>query len=238
MPFCDWHRYILQNNIIISRDCFFKHIHSFSVTLIADIEYEQFMCSITITEMRILNLVSREETNDNTSMNDMVEILQMHAKMYPKMQPQDCFKLIYQADFAGGHILGDEGIALRYFEQKYAETPANENEELAVEIGNHLCRINIAKAKTLYPAAQIFDWFCRTAETHRGSMAEFSADMKTLKKHISLFSFTQEEFDAYASWYGSEGYPSVHPSSVYQEAYNPHYRVIYTGLWKAADIED
>ena len=168
-------------------------------------------------------------------MSAMREILEMHAKMYPKMQPQDCFKLIYKSNFAGGHILSDEGAALRYFEMEYADTPADENEVLAAEIGNHLCRLNIAKAKTLFPAAQIFEWFSSTAKTYRGSMSEFSADMKTLKKNINLFSFTQEEFDAYASWYRSEGYPSVHHSSVYREAYQPHYRVIYTGLWNGIE---
>ena len=162
----------------------------------------------------------------------------MHARLYPQMQPQDCFKLLYQSQFAGGHILDDTEKAFGYFLQELRNTPADEKEELAVEIGNNLCRINIAKAKLLYTPEQIFDWFCRTAQTHRGSMAEFSADMKTLKQNIGLFSFTQEEYEAYASWYRSEGYPSVHHSSVYREAYHPHYRVIYTGLWKAEDAEN
>ena len=48
-------------------------------------------------------------------MNDtagLEKILVEHNRRYPCMQIQDMVKLIYQNEFAGGHLVSDRGMSL------------------------------------------------------------------------------------------------------------------------------
>lgn len=160
-------------------------------------------------------------------MNETLEeILKQHAEKYPKMQPQDCVKLLYQREFMGDHLIQDPIHALLMLKSEWAKTAADPDGELFVPIGGCLCRLNLARAKTRYTAEQVNDWFVRTASCRNGSFSEYFDALKLLKKNAGLFAFSQEDLDNYFAYYRSEGYPAVHHSPEYREAYDPHYRVI------------
>ena len=168
-------------------------------------------------------------------MDDLINTLQEHAQRYPQMKPQDVIKLVYQRNFGPGHAVENEAMNLCGLLEEM-ET-AEDTGILTEPLGNHLCRLYLGKAKTLFKAEDIEDIFVRTAAVHKGSMYEFMRDLKTVQKNIEIFrgSFTEEEYLSYAAWYRGKGYPAVHHSSTYSEAYAPHYRVVYEGFVRSLE---
>ena len=171
-------------------------------------------------------------------MEEILEIMKTHLEKYPQMTPQDCFKLIYQNELGPGHLAGDENACLEMLRKEWDEIEADENEELITPIGNHLCRINLKKAKCLYTPEEINDIFVRTADIHRGRMGEFMHNMKLLKNHLDELpvNFSHDEFMEFQEWYRGRGYPALHHSPQYREAYDPHYRVVYQGFAESLDL--
>ena len=53
-------------------------------------------------------------------MEELKKILREHAKRYPRMQPTDAVKLIYQNEFGGGHLIRDEKACQDYLRREYA----------------------------------------------------------------------------------------------------------------------
>lgn len=172
-------------------------------------------------------------------MEEILEILKTHLEKYPLMTPQDCFKLIYQNELGPGHLVGDEKDALNSLLKEWNEIEADENAELIEPIGNNLCRINLKKAKCLYKPEEINDIFVRTANLHRGRMGEFMHNMKLLKHNLENLpvNFSAGEFLEFQEMYRGRGYPPLHHSPKYREAYDPHYRVVYLGFAQSLDLE-
>ena len=170
-------------------------------------------------------------------MEDIITILKEHLNRYPQMRPQDVIKLLYQYEYGPGHMIRDDAMKLYELMKEWDETEADETMPLYENIGNMMSRVNIAKAKTMFTPEQINDLFVRTANIHRGSMADFMRDMKTIRRHLSELpvSFTETEYDEYLAWYRSEGYPSVHHSREYHDLYHPHYRVIFTNMIRSLE---
>lgn len=164
---------------------------------------------------------------------ETLELLKEHVKRYPKAQPEDYIKLLYQNEFGPEHAIDNPEQAHANLIRECYETEGKEN-ELFVPIGNHLVRLNIHVAMKEYDLEEINGWFIRTAHVHRGSMASFLEKIKVFEKSFSKirYHFTKEALQEYLSYYRSKAYPSVHHSELYQELYHPHYRVVQENIWK------
>ena len=171
-------------------------------------------------------------------MEELAEIMRMHAEKYPGMKPQDCIKLLYQNTWGGGHMIADPQHSLRYLEQELQEVEPDPEAELYVPIGSGMCRLNLAKAMTMYSAEEINGWFVRSAAVTTGSMTEFMRKLKYFRNQFDAFGFniSREEMEAYLAFYRGNAYPAVHHSEEYRNLYHPHYRGIRMGLWETVDI--
>ena len=49
--------------------------------------------------------------------------LKEHIRRYPKVQPQDIYKLCFQAAFGAEHLLQDEERAWQYLQREYENLP-------------------------------------------------------------------------------------------------------------------
>ena len=72
--------------------------------------------------------------------------------LYPKMQIQDIVKLIYQNEFAGGHLIENEDDILRKLQEelcslKHSCTDKRIPCDAFEDIGNNLCRLHLAALK-------------------------------------------------------------------------------------------
>lgn len=160
-------------------------------------------------------------------MKELEQILRLHAQRYPKMQPCDAVKLIYQNEFGGGHLIRDEEACLQYLRREYAGVQPDPRMPLQESIGNGMVRVNLA---ALPPSdlEALGQSFIRSASAHRGDMASFLAKLSVLQQltEQGIFAFSGEELAQYLREYEKQGYPAVSHSQTYREHYHPAYRVI------------
>jgi len=79
----------------------------------------------------------------------MKGLLLRQYDLYPKMQIQDMVKLIYQNEFAGGHLIENEKDSLQKLQEecRYWERYSPNGripDDAFEEIGNGLCRFHLA----------------------------------------------------------------------------------------------
>lgn len=160
-------------------------------------------------------------------MEELKHILHLHAKRYPKMEPTDAVKLIYQNVFGGGHLIRDEESCLAFLHREYENTPSDPLLPLYEEIGNGIVRVNLAAlpADMLPLLGQAF---LRSAGALHGYLEAFLDKLEVLRSLCAegVFAFEVTALDAYLAEYADAGYPPVSHSETYREAYHPAYRIV------------
>ena len=161
----------------------------------------------------------------------MKTILLAHAARYPLMEPRDAVKLVYQNEFGGGHLIRDEQKCLEFLTAEYKSTPQDPAGALMEEIGNGLCRVNLAAldAHGISPE-DLGAAFIRSAGIHRGSLGSFLNKLELLRvmTRDGCMPFSEKALNGYLAEYEKEGFPPVSHSEIYRNAYHPAYRVVRT----------
>jgi len=150
----------------------------------------------------------------------MTELLKEHLKKYPKMQPQDGVKLLFQASFGGAHLISDKEKCLAAIEKEWS---GRQREERFENIGEKYVRANInAFEKEELPfLCKLFIKGAKQAKEPE------SLDLIPIK---AVF----EDGEAFLSVYLKEGIRPVSHSEIYRKEYKPAYRVIpraYAEYW-------
>lgn len=160
-------------------------------------------------------------------MKELETILRAHALRYPRMEPTDAVKLIYQNEFGGGHLIRDEGACLDYLRAEYRATAKDPEVPREEYIGNGITRVHLA-ALNEEELEQLGRDFIASAAAHRGTQARFRQKLEVLKDLTArgVFSFGAAELDEYLAAYAQAGYPMVSHSPAYRQAYAPAYRVV------------
>ena len=162
-------------------------------------------------------------------MEELRQILLLHAKKYPRMEPRDAVKLLYQGEFGGGHLIRDEKSCLAMLSRELANTPSDPNCSLYEDIGNGLVRVCLAALPgSSLDEAQLGRAFLQSAAEHRGSLDRFLAKLELLRQVTAagVFGFSPAQLEEYLEDYAREGYPMVSHTETYRAAYRPAYRVV------------
>lgn len=163
----------------------------------------------------------------------MTHILLAHASRYPKMEPRDAVKLLYQSTFGGGHLIRDEAACLNYLLQEYAATPQRRDIPLTEDIGNGFCRVNLAALDAHgYAPEQLCRDFIRSAAIQAGTLDLFRQRLALLSSLTAFgqLPFSPDALSAYLSEYERTGYPAVSHSETYRDTYHPAYRVLHASI--------
>ena len=160
-------------------------------------------------------------------MKELEQILRDHALRYPKMQPCDAVKLIYQNEFGGGHLIRDEKMALAYLRREYdglEKIPQGSKKE---PIGNGIVRVFLASLDE-QELEQLGQRFLASAKACKGEKERFLLKLSVLRVLTAegIFSFSAEELEKYLLEYEKAGYPMVSHSEIYRQAYRPAYRIV------------
>lgn len=163
------------------------------------------------------------------------EVLKEHARKYPKMQPQDAVKLIYQATFGGGHMVPDEDRAAAYIKREYASLPHG-GEAWRVESLGDISRLYLDGEYTeaeLEAIAKLFVLSARSfcvgyKEADEKTKRRFRYRLSVLKRLCADggFGLDMNALEACVKYLKTLGYPPTHHSEEYRAAYRPAYRVI------------
>jgi adenylate kinase family enzyme len=185
--------------------------------------------------------------------NKFKNLILDHFKQYPGMQIQDMVKLIYQNEFAGGHMIKNEKDSMKRLYEEYTaidkaivnkgsmvnkDSTVNEDSivnkggkdnALFENIGNGLCRLHLAALHSAdINLATINRFFYNTANSVDGNLEGFESKLEVLKQccEEGILPYTLAELEDYLHDYKSQGYPPVSHSSTYRDLYNPAYRVV------------
>ncbi len=183
----------------------------------------------------------------------MENVIISHYEKYPRMQIQDMVKLIYQSEFAGGHMVTDKAGSLeRLRDEKISVLNTSgsgvmdcstcddaermgckighaTDSKLFEDIGDGLCRLNLCELRNCpINLETINSFFVYTANSNKGSIEGFEVKLAVLRDLCDreILPYTVDELDDYLSSYKINGYPPVSHSERYREAYSPAYRVV------------
>ena len=162
-------------------------------------------------------------------MQELTSILLAHARQYPKMEPRDAVKLIYQNEFGGGHLITEEDACLQYLRREYEACRQIAAAPLMESIGSGIVRIHLcALDANGYTPERLCRDFIRSAATHTGNRESFLAKLEILTEvtRAGEMPFPPEALEAYLDSYAAAGYPPVSHSESYRAAYHPAYRVV------------
>ena len=164
------------------------------------------------------------------------QLLSMHLKRYPAMQLDDIYKLLHQAALGPGHAVDNPAAARKRLDEE-AATLASGATEPAQDIISPDGRLGRVHLRTYL--AQGGD----LGTLHRAFVetAQLSASPDKLAKFCGCLGdlaatgdipFAQEDVVAYFEKIAQDGYPVVHHSASFRDAYHPAYRVIAVDLLK------
>ena len=164
---------------------------------------------------------------------ELREVLLPHQQRYPMLQTQDLVKLVFQNEFAGGHMIADpESILRRLREECWSladDRGVEEPSDVSVSIGNGLCRLQLAAAVgTGIQLSTINEFFVNTARMRRGDLASLEQRLEVLRAccQTGQLPHSAADLEAFLSAYRARGYPALSHSAVYRDHYRPAYRVI------------
>ena len=139
--------------------------------------------------------------------------LKYHLNKYPKMQNQDKIKLIYQASLGPAHLVNDlnEKKVYKYIlkEIKYSKNNQNKDDNYYEWISEDYLRININKELNIKYLAKCF----------YNSASKSKYDKDILKDNLNKY-LNEDGLINY-------DYLPIHHSSIFNEEYKPHYRLIH-----------
>lgn len=166
-------------------------------------------------------------------MEELTQILLQHARQYPKMEPTDAVKLIYQNEFGGGHLIRDPEKMLQYLRMEYEQTPKDLSHPQSEEIGNGILRIFLA-GLTPEELERLGQCFLASAQAHQGNRERFFAKLALLRAMTfqGCLPFSLAALDAYLKDYQKSDFPAVSHSETYRNAYHPAYRIVLENFWQ------
>ncbi len=164
------------------------------------------------------------------------------------MRIPDMVKLIYQSEFAGGHLIADsEQSERRIAEERRAAQAGGAPSSAFEDVGGGLCRLHLnAPGAAGLSDVTINRFFTHTAAAVHGDMARFEQKLSTLLQccEEGLLPFNAEEAADYIASLKAAGYPPVSHSGAYREAYTPAYRIVsaqyrdFVEIFRRIDAQD
>ena len=161
------------------------------------------------------------------------------AQRRPRWQPQDMYKLAYQAALGSEHAAPSESAARRWLEMEIAGLGDGPDEPLLETISpdGRLVRVNLRP----YLASggdleRLLGAFLHTAAAWRGEMAVLQQyiDWAIELAGLAEFSIPPAEMAAFFKCMAEVGFPAAHHSPEYRDAYRPAYRVVMGELMDGA----
>lgn len=160
-----------------------------------------------------------------------------HLARYPLMQVEDVYKLLHQAALGSEHAAPAEAAARKWLEDELESMGAGPAEPLLDPISpdGAVSRVHLRPCLQAGIAPEaVLSAFLRTSKEWRGSLEVLrSYGQKAVQlADAEKWALQSEKLGAFFATMEAQGFPAVHHSKLYAEAYRPAYRVIKTKLWR------
>jgi hypothetical protein len=183
------------------------------------------------SESKCIGWRARMEGYDDRKVESL---LRAHLLRYPLMQPEDVYKLLFQAVMGPVHALADPVSARLWLlsEMKASATGPKEPLIDPISCGGPMARVHLRPwlLADLDPDL-LFDAFAKTPLSYHGSIRrletacqEAAAWLRRRQAPIA------EAFDLLIPTLREPGFPALRHSQGYRAAYRPAYRVVDVSL--------
>lgn len=153
------------------------------------------------------------------------ELLIQHAKTFPQLQIQDVFKFLHQSAFGCEHFVASLEKATVFIEREY-ESGA---QQAQIEpLDGAYCRVPLCIMRQGLHAETFAKLFVASAKREEDGQSALMEKLKVARELVGegVLPFAEKAFDEAAARWAANGYPAIHHSDVFREAYRPAYRVI------------
>ncbi|MEA4883583.1 MAG: hypothetical protein VB144_08010 [Clostridia bacterium] len=164
---------------------------------------------------------------------ELRDVLLLHQRRYPKLQIQDLVKLVFQNEFAGGHMIADAESSLQRLRAECQALVGSCSSErpgdVFLSIGNGLCRLDLAAISGAgVQLTTVNQFFVNTARSRRGDLTSFERKLELLRDccQTGQLPHVAADLEAFLLAYRAQGYPAVSHSVVYRDHYKPAYQVV------------
>lgn len=159
------------------------------------------------------------------------QLIAQHLQRYPRMELADIYKLLHQAAMGAGHAIDNPAAARSRLESEAAQLGAGPADPIVDPISpdSQLARVHLrAYLAAEHDLGALADAFVETARVRPADpekLTKFCACLGDLAQAGGI-PFSRAQVEAYIDDIVTQGYPVVHHSSAYREAYAPAYRVV------------
>jgi len=170
---------------------------------------------------------------------DLEQVLQLHLSRYPMMQPDDLYKLLHQAAMGSEHAIASREAARHWMNRELEDLRIEGDETVEEPLieplspDGRLVRVNLRPyLRSGADPELLLDAFVRTGEEYSGdplTLESYCEQAVELARQGSL-PFSPAELEAHFATLKRKGYPAVHHSKSYADAYRPGYRVVLRDL--------
>ena len=163
------------------------------------------------------------------------QLLSAHLVRYPAMQLADIYKLLHQAALGPGHAVSNPAAARKRLDEEVLalERGSDEPAHDVISPDGRLVRIHL---RTYLSSGgdpdTLLHAFVETANTYPASPEKLAKFCSCLGDFAATgqIPFARSDVVNYFENIARDGYPVLHHSSVYRDAYRPAYRVVATDL--------
>jgi len=160
------------------------------------------------------------------------EALEVHLERHPESEASDVYKFLHQAIYGPGHAIPDRSAAARYLSRELAGLgPPLTGELLCEELGGEPAQVRV-NLRPFHVAGgdedALLDAFVAAVSEVQGDRERME---KAIAQAITLLTAAGREdlatdLRSASEELASKGYPAIHHSERYREAYAPAYRVV------------
>ena len=153
--------------------------------------------------------------------------LKGHFQSYPQLQVEDVFKYLFQSAFGCEHLVSSEEKALAYIEREY-ETVSQTANSYIEPLDGEYSRVYLSCLNDGLKPETLAKLFCLSAKKEENGRAALEEKIEVAKELVASgkLPIDQEAFAQKLAVWQELGYPAVHHSNAFREAYKPAYRVI------------
>jgi hypothetical protein len=154
---------------------------------------------------------------------------------YPAMQPQDVYKLAFQAAMGSRHAGLDSAMAAEWLDREIASLGDGPPEPIRDTISSdgRMVRVNLRPYLAAGGSREaLLRAFVRTAREFAGSLPRLRRELAEIERLAAAgeIPLAREALHAYFERMRAQRFPAVEHSSGYQSAYHPAYRVVLADL--------
>jgi hypothetical protein len=164
------------------------------------------------------------------------QLLSAHLVRYPAMQLADIYKLLHQAALGPGHAVDNPAAARKRLDEEIAALRGTDGTEMARDVispDGRLARIHLrAYLADGGSADALSRAFAETANSYpasRDKLVKFCGCLGDLAQAGGI-PFGRTQVEEYFADIANKGYPAIHHSETFREAYRPAYRVVAVDL--------